>query len=147
MSFESLEEFYGQLLSIESPWEVQEIIRDGNVREVHVIVAYAEDELPPCPICGKPAAIHDRKARKWRGLDSYNHKTIIGAEIPRVKCLEHGVLQVEVPWAEKNSRFTLELERHVCQWLQVASISEVGSMFDLSWDVVAGIQERAVCLM
>jgi len=39
MNFESLEEFYGQLLSIESPWEVQEVIRDGKLREVHVIVA------------------------------------------------------------------------------------------------------------
>jgi transposase len=38
----------------------------------------------------------------------------------------------------------MELERHVCRWLQIASISEVGSMFDLSWDAVAGIQERAV---
>jgi transposase len=144
MNFESLEEFYGQLLSIESPWEVQEVIRDGKLREVHVIVAYEADELPSCPICGKPAAIHDRKARKWRGLDSYNHKTIIEAEIPRVKCAEHGVHQITVPWAEKNSRFTLDLERHVCLWLREASISAVASMFGLSWDAVSGIQERAV---
>lgn len=144
MSDESLEEFYSQLLGFESPWEVQEIIRDGNVREVHVIVAYNEDEFSPCPICGKPATIHDRKTRKWRSLDSYNHKTIIESEIPRVKCAEHGVHQITVPWAEKNSRFTLELERHVCMWLREASILAVASMFDLSWDAVAGIQERAV---
>ncbi len=144
MSSESLEEFYSHILGIEWPWEVQEIIRDGTTREVRVIVAYAEGEDAFCAKCGKVAAIHDRKARKWRHLDSCNHKTIIESEIPRVRCEEHGVLQVKVPWAEKNSRFTMELERHVCRWLQMASISEVGSMFDLSWDEVAGIQERAV---
>jgi transposase len=144
MSSESLEEFYGQILGFEWPWEVQEIIRDGTTREVRVIVSYVEGEEAHCPTCGKPAAIHDRKTRRWRHLDSCNHKTIIEADIPRVKCQEHGVLQIKVPWAEKNSRFTMELERHVCRWLTMASISEVGSMFDLSWDAVAGIQERAV---
>jgi len=144
MSGESLEEFYSQILGFEWPWEVQEIIRDGTTREVQVLVVYAEGEDAYCPTCGKPAAIHDRKARKWRHLDSCNHKTIIESEIPRVKCDEHGVLQVKVPWAEKNSRFTIELERHVCRWLKMAAISEVAGMFDLSWDEVAGIQERAV---
>ena len=144
MNFESLEEFYGQLLSIERPWEVQEVVRDGKLREVHVRVAYETEESPRCPLCGKPAAVHDRKARKWRGLDSYNHKTILEAEIPRVKCAEHGVHQINVPWAEKNSRFTMELERHVCLWLQEALISAVAGMFGLSWDAVADIQVRAV---
>ena len=144
MNLESLEEFTGGLLGVESPWEVEEIIRDSKAREVRVIVAYIEGETPPCPTCGKSSPIHDRKTRKWRHLDSCNHKTIIESDIPRVKCEEHGVLQVPVPWAERNSRFTQELERHVCMWLLEASISAVASMFNLSWDAVAGIQERAV---
>lgn len=144
MSEETLEEFYSQILGFEWPWEVQEIIREGSVREVRVCVSYADGEAAPCPTCGKEAPIHDRKKRTWRHLDSCNHKTIIESNIPRVKCPEHGVLQIPIPWAEKNSRFTAELERHVCRWLKTASISEVGSMFDLSWDQIAGIQERAV---
>jgi transposase len=144
MNSESLEEFYGGLLGVESPWEVEEIIRDTTAREVRVIVAYTEGEPPPCPTCGESSPIHDRKIRRWRHLDSCNHKTIIESEIPRVKCAEHGVLQIPVPWAERNSRFTQELERRVCMWLQAASIKEVASMFDMSWDAVAGIQGRAV---
>jgi len=141
---ETLEEFYSGLLGVEEPWGVEEIVRNSTTREVHARIVYDESEQPECPTCGKRGPIHDRKARRWRHLDSCNHKTIIEAEIPRVKCPDHGVLQIKVPWAEKNSRFTLELERHVCQWLRSASISEVGFMFDLSWDEVAGIQERAV---
>lgn len=144
MSYESLEEFYNGLLGLEWPWEVQEIIRDSKNREVRISVVYAESEPALCPICGNNVPVHDRKSRKWRHLDSCNHKTIIESDIPRGKCPEHGVLQIHVPWAEKNSRFTLEIERVICMWLKAASIKEVGLMFDLSWDEVAGIQERAV---
>ena len=38
----------------------------------------------------------------------------------------------------------MELELQICLWLGTASIKEVAEMFDLSWDEVAGIQERAV---
>jgi transposase len=144
MSYESLEEFYANLLGVDEPWEVQEITRDAASREVGVFVAYMEGEQPPCPVCGKAVPIHDHKTRKWRHLDSCNHKTIITAEIPRADCPEHGVLQIPVPWAERNSRFTMELESQICLWLKTTSIKEVGSMFGLSWDEVAGIQERAV---
>lgn len=143
MSYESLEEFYANLLGIGEPWEVQEIIRDAGTREVRVFVAFAEEQ-PLCPVCGKQAPIHDRRARRWRHLDSCNHKTIIMADIPRTRCPEHGVLQIPVPWAERNSRFTMELELQICLWLGTTSIKEVAEMFDLSWDEVAGIQERAV---
>jgi transposase len=143
MNWESVEEFYAGLLGVESPWEVEGIERDGQAREVHVRIIYADDE-PGCPVCGTASPIHDRTTRKWRHLDSCNHKTIIEADVPRTRCAEHGVLQVLIPWAEKNSRFTIELERQVCMWLKEASITAVADMFDLSWDAVAGIQERAV---
>ena len=143
MNWESVEEFYAGLIGVESPWEVEGIERDSQVREVHVRIVFAESEAA-CPVCGKASSIHDRTTRKWRHLDSYNHKTIIEADVPRIRCVEHGVLQVSIPWAEKNSRFTIELERRVCMWLKEASIAAVADMFDLSWDEIAGIQQRVV---
>lgn len=143
MNWESVEEFYGGLLGVESPWEVEGILRDSQAREVRVRIIYADDDAG-CPTCGKASPIHDRTTRKWRHLDSCNHKTIIESDVPRARCAEHGVLQISIPWAEKNSRFTKELERQVCMWLKETSIAAVSDMFDLSWDSVAGIQERAV---
>jgi transposase len=144
MSDETLEEFYAKLLGIEDPWTVEKVIRDSISREVLVKVTQVDPSVGHCPICNKELAVHDSRTRRWRHLDSCNHKTIIEADLSRVNCPEHGVHQVTVPWAEKNSRFTLELERHVCMWLRDASISAVAAMFCLSWDTVAGIQERAV---
>jgi transposase len=143
MSWESVEDFYAGLLGVESPWAVEGIERNAQTREVRVRIICIDD-TPACALCGNASPIHDRTTRKWRHLDSCNHKTIIEADVPRTRCEEHGVLQVSIPWAEKNSRFTVELERHVCMWLKETSILAVSEMFDLSWDEVAGIQERAV---
>lgn len=144
MSDESLEEFYEELLGLDDPWMVEEVVRDGKNLEVRVLVARRDPSVGCCPACGTELPVHDSRTRRWRHLDSCNHKTIIEAEVPRVNCIEHGVHQVRIPWAEKNSRFTLEFERHVCRWLKDAPISAVAFMFGLSWDTVSGIQVRAV---
>jgi transposase len=72
------------------------------------------------------------------------YRTIVIARVPRVECPEHGVVQVEVPWAEASSRFTARFEALVIDWLLEASFAAVARQVDLTWDEVAGIQERAV---
>jgi transposase len=141
---ETLEEFYSHLLGVESPWEVEGITRESLTREVFARVVFREEMGIICPICKKTATLYDHRNRRWRHLDSCNHKTIIEAEVPRIQCEEHGIKQIPVPWAEKNNRFTMELERAICLWLKMAPIKEVASMFQMSWDEVAGVQERAV---
>jgi transposase len=141
---ETLEEFYNHLLGIESPWEVASIKRDSASREVTAIVQFKSTEPLQCPVCGKPCTCHDHRERKWRHLDSCNHKTLIEASIPRIECQEHGIRQVPVTWAEKNSRFTLEFEAAVILWLAEDPISTVAENFGISWDEVDGIMSRAV---
>jgi transposase len=141
---ETLEEFYNHLLDIESPWEVASIKRDASTREVTAIVQYKPAEKLRCPECGKEGSLHDHRTRRWRHLDSCNHKTLIEAEIPRVKCSDHGIKQVPVNWAEKNSRFTLEFESAIILWLKEDSIKTVAANFGISWDEVNGIMERAL---
>lgn len=141
---ETLEEFYNHLLGIKSPWGVTSIRRDGTTREVVAIVEYNAAEGLRCPECGKSGTLHDHRLRRWRHLDSCNHKTIIESQIPRVNCPEHGVKQVKVIWAEKNSQFTMEFESTVILWLKEDSIKTVATNFGISWDEVDGIMQRAV---
>jgi transposase len=54
------------------------------------------------------------------------------------------VRQVLVPWADAGSRFTALFEVLAIDWLREASFAAVGRQLRLSWDEVAGIQERAV---
>ena len=141
---ESLEEFYSNLLGIEGSWKVASIQRDSKSKEVTVIVEFDEEQPYLCPECGAEAKLHDHRKRRWRHLDSCNHKTLIEADVPRVVCEEHGVKQLPVGWAEKHSRFTMEFERTVLIWLQEDSIKTVAENFSLSWDQVDRIMSRAV---
>ena len=141
---ESLEEFYGNLLGVEDPWEVSAIIRDSINREVTAIVRIKLNYQFTCPICCKDAKKYDVRVRRWRHLDSCNHKTLIESAIPRVQCPEHGVKQIPVVWAERHSRFTVEFEQAVLLWLKDDPISTVAMNFSLSWDEVDGIMNRAV---
>ncbi|MBI9107400.1 MAG: ISL3 family transposase [Spirochaetales bacterium] len=141
---ESLEEFYSNLLGIESPWKVASIDRDSANKKVIAIVKIKEGVPFFCPVCGKEVKKYDQRIRRWRHLDSCNHKTILEGAIPRIKCPEHGVKQIPVKWAEENSRFTLEFESAVILWLKDDPISTVAANFGLSWASVDGIMSRAV---
>lgn len=64
------------------------------------------------PECDRQLACYDHtKSLKWRHLDTRQFATILHARRPHVYCPDHGVKQVELPWAEKYSRFSLLFER------------------------------------
>ena len=71
-------------------------------------------------------------------------KLLLEADILRLSCTEHGIKQIPVSWAEKNSRFTLEFGSTVLLWLKEDPISTVADNFGLTWDEVDGIMSRAV---
>jgi len=141
---ETLEQFYNALLGVESPWEVASISRDSETKTVTAYVIHSSEDQLLCPDCSTVGKLYDHRTRKWRHLDSCNHITMIEASVPRVDCPIHGVKQLPVPWAEKNSRFTVEFESAVLLWLKEDPISTVAKNFGISWDVVDGIMSRAV---
>jgi transposase len=71
-------------------------------------------------------------------------QTLIEAQIPRVQCAEHGIVQVRIPWADARSGFTALFEAMVISWLRNASILAVSGLIGISWDEVDGIMQRAV---
>ena len=85
---------------------------DVNGQCVDVWAEHPEDVAWECPHCTKNLPLYDHaEERTWRHLDSCQFQTHLHARIPRVACVEHGVVQVKVPWAEPRSRFTLLFER------------------------------------
>ena len=134
---------YERLLGIERPWRVHGVRLALEEGDVEVGVEFVGERLL-CPACGAACPGYDRRPRLWRHLDTMQYRTLVRAEVPRVRCREHGVQQVPVPWADAQSRFTALFEVMVIEWLKVASIAAVARRCRLSWDQVAGIQERAV---
>jgi transposase len=73
---------------------------------IEVRVAPSGEGALGCPTCRQSCPGYDRRPRRWRNLDTYQYPTILICDVPRIECLEHGVLQVQVPWADEGSRIT-----------------------------------------
>lgn len=136
-------QLYAQILGIVSPWKVTDVALRLEQGEVEVRVSGSDIALQ-CPQCGKDCPGYDSRERRWRHLDTCQYRTVLVADVPRVKCAEHGVHQIEVPWAAPGSRFTMLFEGLVILWLKEASLVAVGRRMDLTWDLVDGILARAV---
>ena len=138
-------DLYARILGLTDPWRVVDVQLDMPGGEVRVRVEAKANAQLTCPECRKPCPRHDKRERSWRHLDTCQFKTILTAPVPRVSCGEHGVLQVQVPWAEPGSGFTALMEAVVIDWLRsLATIKAVAQQMRLSWDEVDGIQQRAV---
>jgi transposase len=137
-------EVFEQLLGIRKPWFVSEVDLALKNREVRVTVDLDESAILVCPTCGNPCPGYDRRERRWRHLDTMQYETWVIAQVPRLECPTHGIIQISVPWAEDRSRFTAMFEALLIDWLKEASVSSVARQLRMTWDQVASIQSRAV---
>ena len=137
-------DLYAQILGVENPWQVTEVELRLTAGEVEVKVELSASAPVLCPDCGGSAARYDTRLRRWRHLPTCQYKTILAANVPRVRCAEHGVKTLQVPWSEPGSGFTALFESLVIDWLQEASLSAVARQLSLTWDEVDGVLQRAV---
>jgi transposase len=139
-------EFYQQILGLESPWFVSEVSLDTDGEQVDIHVAHPEGTKFCCPECERSLACYDHASpRGWRHLDTMQFKTVLHAAVPRVKCPEHGVKQVRIPWAEPSSRFTLLFERFAIDvLLATQNVKGAGSILRTGWEQTWNIVRRAV---
>lgn len=137
-------DLYAQILGIKSPWQVSRVELAVSEGEVTVHVEQEEGAKLCCPTCGQISPGYDSRKRRWRHLDTCQYKTILVADVPRVRCKEHGVVTMSVPWAEPGSGFTALFEALVIDWLKEASISAVSRLMGLSWNAIDGIMQRSV---
>jgi transposase len=137
-------ELYAGILGVKAPWQVEDVVLDRVRQEVRVRLSFDSSMQAECPVCGERCPGYDTRPRSWRHLDTCQFKTIIEADVPRVSCKKHNVVQIGVPWAEPGSGFTALMEALVIDWLKEANISAVADLVRLSWDQVDGIMARAV---
>lgn len=138
-------ELYRHLLGLEAPWTVTRVELSTANQQVDVWAGHAEGLKWNCPSCQNVSPLYDHsEERSWRHLDSCHFKTILHAKPPRVKCDEHGVLQVKLPWAEGHGRFTALFERLAIDVLLETSIQGATDILGITWDEAWAIIERAV---
>tara|TARA_B110000305_G_scaffold224848_1_gene270798 strand:+ start:149 stop:1396 length:1248 start_codon:yes stop_codon:yes gene_type:complete len=143
---ENLESHYGQLLGLESPWEVTSVELELENQKVEIRLEHVPSEPVSCPECGKHCSIHDHAPeRTWRHLDTMQFETRLKARVPRCKCQDCGVKTVDVPWAGKHGRFTLMFEAFAIVVIRNASsIQAACELLKIHWSTADTIMKRAV---
>ena len=140
-----IEDHYSRLLGAQVPWEISKVNLDMSAHRVDIQIEY-KGVTGTCPECGANCPRHDdRKQRSWRHLDTMQFVACLYCSVPRVHCKAHGTRTVKVPWADKNSRFTMLFESFAVRALQAArSIEEGRKRSGLNWHQVDAIKARAV---
>ena len=141
---DSICHLYKDIIGVESPWMVTAVTKDEGSRKIMVRIEYDQEKIIACPICAQSTKHYDHRVRVLRYLDTCQYETFLEVLVPRIKCKKDWVQQIEIPFAEKHSRFTSRFERAIIVWLQASPISTVAENFKLSWDEVDGIMQRAV---
>ena len=135
-------------LGIEKPWEVVDINFSKDEGRLDLKLDFHKGATFPCPSCEEGrCSVHDTKERTWRHLNFFQYEAYLHARVPRVKCKNCGIKQVEVPWARPGSGFTLLFELLVlqlCREMSVAGVGElVGEHANRIWRILEHYVERA----
>ena len=104
-------DLFQQALGLLPPWLVEAARFDAERKRLDLDIDFAKGGRFPCPDCGTAdCPTHDTAPKTWRHLDFFQHQAFLNARVPRIKCPECGVRQVNVPWARPGSGFTLLFE-------------------------------------
>lgn len=142
-------ELFTAALGLLAPWKVVESSFDADERRLELRIDFERGARFPCPVCDTSGCpVHDTETKRWRHLDFFQHQAFLEARVPRVRCAEHGVRLVAVPWARPGSGFTLLFEALIMTLaaeMPVAAIGElVGEHDTRLWRVVHHHVDRAL---
>ena len=136
--------FYKDIIGVTAPWMITAVTKDEVSRKVTVRIEHDPEKILACPICAQRTKLYDHRVRVLRYLDTCQYETFLEVHVPRIECKKDGVQQIQIPYAEKYSRFTSRFECAILVWLQSSTISAVAENFNVSWDEVGGVMQRAV---
>ncbi len=138
-------ELYYEILGLKEPWEVDKV--DLKLDQDEIIIYLNYKSLKGfCPECGKESNIYDKRViRKWRHLDTCQLKTYIVASIPRIKCSEHKIKSIQVPWSQPNSHFTSFFVSFALKILQATfNQTKASQILRISFSQINTIMKNAV---
>jgi len=97
-------------LGLTPPWEVERLDFDPDRHRLDIHIGFPRGARFPCPEGEADCPVHDTAEKEWRHLNFFQHEAYLHARVPRIRCANHGVRQVAVPWAREGSGFTLLFE-------------------------------------
>ena len=117
---------------------------EGGGGQLVVQVRAARGARGRCGVCRRRCAGYDagQGRRRWRALDAGTTPVYVEADVPRVRCPDHGVVVAHVPWARHGAGHTIAFDQTVA-WLAVhTSKSAVTELMRIAWRTVGAIIAR-----
>jgi transposase len=118
-------------LGLSGPWRVMRTEFDVEAAQLDLYLGCERGARFACPAkeCAHDSCpVHDTVEKTWRHLDFFQHRALLHARLPRVRCPEHGVPQVSVPWARPGSGFTLLFEALVLSFAAAMPMAKVAAL-------------------
>lgn len=141
-------ELFQAALGLERPWYVVRYDFSPQERKLDLFIDFETGAKFACPVCGRAGcSAYDTSEKSWRHLNFFQYEAYIHARVPRVRCSEHGIKVIEVPWARPGSGFTLLFEAFVLALVQdmpVNAAAEILGEHDTRiWRIVSHYVEKA----
>jgi transposase len=117
-------------LGLQEPWLITNVHFSPEEKQLRILVDFKKGAKFDCPCCGASGAkAYDTTSRTWRHLNFFEHRTDLTARHPRVKCDSCGAIKaMAVPWAAKDSRFTLLFEAYVMTLAQQMPVKAIARL-------------------
>ncbi len=123
-------------------WELKKIRFEADEKGTKTL--HLELDFPPgsefLNAGGELCKAHDTSNHTWRHLNFFEHQCYLHARVPRIKNKAGEVKTIIVPWASKNSGFTLLLEAFMMSLIEcempVSSVAKlIGELDQRVWNV------------
>ncbi len=119
---------------------------DEDAGAVVVLVRPRKATRRRCGRCGARCPRYDNGEgrRRWRALDLGTVLAYVEADAPRVRCVEHGVVVAQVPWARHGAGHTRAFDDQVAWLVTHCSKTAVTEVMRVAWRTVGAIIGRVV---
>ena len=122
---------------------VEDVREDGDVIVVDMRPRAHMARL--CPHCWASCPRYDKgRVRRWRAMDWARVQVFVQAQVPRVSCVEHGVVTAAVPWARHEAWHTYAFEQAAAWFATQMSATGAAAWLRCSWRTIGTLVARVL---
>jgi len=115
-------------LGLGKEWFVTKTEFDAENKRLDIYLDFERGSKFTCPVCETECGAYDAKQQTWQHLNFFQYKTYLHAWVPRISCKDHGVKQINVPWARERSGFTLLFEAMIMTLVDQMPVKNIADM-------------------
>jgi transposase len=122
-------ELFQLALGLSSPWQVSSSEFNLEEKRLDIKIDFPRGSTFCCPECAlADLKAYDTVEKTWRHLNFFQHEAYLTARVPRVDCPQCGVLLInQIPWARRDSGFTLLFEAMIMTLVKAMPVKTVAS--------------------